>query len=118
MSKIVVLIASTDLHAIRVLRDATGAAWGDITARVKSKRPAAEFTLFLNDHEEVAARLLELISQLSACGIAAQFFELSPEETFETATDIEACSMTADVVENALRLHEEGLERLKREDDR
>lgn len=116
MSKIVMLVRDDSLAALKALREATGAPYAELRDRVRSGRPAAEFVLLLNDHEEIAARLLTLVRELLGQGVHFSIFEIEAEEQFDLVPDLHACAMTPDVLENALKQHERETARQKRLD--
>ena len=61
--------------AIRMLRPLTGRSMTDLKTAIESGQPVHTAELFMNDHEEVAATLREIVRQLDGSGLDYQVFE-------------------------------------------
>jgi hypothetical protein len=93
------------------VRQATDLPLSDITARLDTGSPLVDFMLFMNDHEEIARRLRDLIATQEQGNGVFRFFELQPEEDFETCP-LEQCEISASVLRNILDSHEATRSRL------
>jgi hypothetical protein len=84
MSKIVVVVtnvARDQRTAILTrLRAITGQGLGKINRCLTSGEPILQVALFRNDHEEVAARLREMLSAIPTVGARLRLFEIAPYE--------------------------------------
>jgi len=113
MSKIVVKVENmTRLGDVMpAIRKITGLGISDAKQRIESGRPLVEYTLFYNDHDEIAQRLRELMTELPQVGAKLRLFELEEGEEFESIPDASAYEISSDDLENILALHERELDR-------
>jgi hypothetical protein len=85
-------------EAIRLLKKTTDLGIGEIVTRLKERRPILEYPLFFNDHEEVAERLRDLVSNLPRLGVSFRLFELHEDVAF---------ALSPEGLRNILEMHEE-----------
>lgn len=114
MSKIAVRVEDiTDKTAVlSKLRHITGLGLGDLNQRLYAPVALVEYELFNNDHEEVAARLDQLMTEIPPTGATLRLYELPPEATFETYDNVATHEITVEILRNILQ----EAERLDEED--
>jgi hypothetical protein len=108
MSKIVITEARerADAAVIHTLRQATRLSISEVQARMRSGKPICEATLFMNDHEEKARQIRDLISAHAEGRLNLRFYELLPDEEFASCSP-EQCEISAQVLRSILDGHEE-----------
>lgn len=101
MSKIVVTVKSVNGPArfISHVRRVTGMGVGDIRTRLDGRTPLIEWTLFMNDYDEVAQRLRDLMTVEERDEGALRFFELMPDERFSDCPP-DRREISVDVLQN------------------
>jgi hypothetical protein len=111
MSKIVVKVENVPRLAdiMPAIRKITGLGISDAKRRIESGRPLIEYALFYNDHDEIAGRLRQLMTELPRHGAKLRLFELKEEEEFESLPNASKYEISSDGLENILLRHEEGL---------
>jgi hypothetical protein len=119
MSKIVVKVENVTrlVDVMPAIRKITGLGISEAKQRIESGRPLVEYALFYNDHDEIAGRLRELMSELPRHGAKLRLFDLKEDEEFESTPNASKYEISSDTLENILLRHEEGLERFTDEDD-
>src|SRR5262245_14292978 len=119
MSKIVVKVENVTRLAdvIPSIRKITGLGISDAKQRIESGRHLVEYALFYNDHDEIAGRLRELMTEIPRHGAKLRLFELKEEEEFESMPNASKYEISSEDLENILLMHERGLERFMDEDD-
>lgn len=109
MSQIVIAVkdvpAERRREALTRLRAITGKSLGEISRCLTSGEPIMEVMLFQNDHEEVAGRLHQLLSEIPALGASLQLFELAAEQEFMLPMDQNEISV--EILQNILKSSEE-----------
>jgi hypothetical protein len=70
-------------EALYHVRQATGQSYAEIQRRIGSGLPLFECVLFMNDHEEVAAKLRALVATLSEVGADFRIFETAYDVAVE-----------------------------------
>jgi hypothetical protein len=88
------------------VRRLTGLAFSDLNARINANHPIAEFRLFFNDHEEIAARIRDLITIQSNDEGTLKIYELMDDEDFRACPRGE-CEISTEILENILNAHDE-----------
>jgi hypothetical protein len=113
MSKIVVKVENVTRlgDVMPAIRKITGLGISDAKQRIESGRPLVEYALFYNDHDEIAQRLRELMTELPKAGVKLRLFELDEGEEFESMPNASKYEISSDVLENILLRHERELER-------
>jgi hypothetical protein len=119
MSKIVVVARSVPkdrrFDAIARIREITGKAISEISRCLNSGEALVVEELFMNDHDEVAARLRRLVRELPALDVRFALSEVSTDydggELPEGDDEI-----SIEVLENILHAHEEIRRRRQDED--
>jgi len=113
MSKIVVKVENVARlgDVMPAIRKITGLGISDAKQRIESGRPLVEYALFYNDHDEIARRLRELMTELPQVGAKLRLYEIDEGEEFESMPNPSAYEISSDVMENILLLHERELER-------
>ena len=119
MSKIVVKVENAPRLAdvMPAIRKITGLGISDAKQRIESGRPLVEYVLFNNDHDEIAVRLRELMTEIPRHGAKLRLFELREDDDFESMPNASKYEISFDVMENTLLRHEEGIQRFTDEDD-
>jgi hypothetical protein len=105
------------VDVMRAIRKITGLGISEAKRRIESGRPLVEYALFYNDHDEIAGRLRELMTELPRNGAMLRLFELKEEEEFESMPNASKYEISSDDLENVLLMHERGLERQMCADD-
>jgi hypothetical protein len=78
----------------------------DIRSRIEKRVPLVEWTMFMNDHDDVAQRLRDLATIEEDGEGTLGIFELMPDEDFSTCPR-DICQITVDVLRNILNSHDE-----------
>lgn len=115
MSKIAVRVGLTGVAVglIARLRPITGLAIAELRRRIGSADALADYTLFGNDHDEVATRLRVLVAALKSLGAPFSLYELDDNESLKDG-DQARCEIDDVTLENILRAHSEEVERQRR----
>ncbi len=113
MSKIAVVVDDPAPAAgtVGLVRAVTGQGVAEIGRRMRSGQPVAEYTLFENDHDDVAARLRRLSAEIAAAGLAMRIYELDDSESLEGLDDPTVAEISVQSLNDILDAHEEELER-------
>ncbi|MCC7542520.1 MAG: hypothetical protein IT379_40260 [Deltaproteobacteria bacterium] len=111
MSKIAIVLRPDDaraasIHAVHVV---TGIPVGEVASRVTRGDPVVEYTLFHNEHEDVARRLRALVQVLATAGIEPDVYELSEGENVADVTNRSHVAITPQILLNILDAHEEAM---------
>src|SRR5262245_30372938 len=119
MSKIVVKVEGVTRlgDVMPAIRKITGLGISDVKQRIESGRPLIEYALFYNDHDEIARRLRELMTELPQHGAGLRLLELDEGEEFEALPNASVYEISSDDLENILSLHERELERQMNADE-
>lgn len=119
ISKIVVKVENVTrlVDVMPAIRKITGLGISEAKQRIESGQPLVEYALFYNDHDEIADRLRELMTELPRHGAKLRLFELKEEEEFESMPNASKYEISSDNLENILLMHERGLERQMNGDD-
>jgi hypothetical protein len=99
------------VDVMRAIRKITALGISEAKQRIESGQPLVEYALFYNDHDEIAGRLRELMTELPRHGVKLRLFELKEEEEFESMPNASKYEISSDDLENILLTHERGLER-------
>ena len=108
MSKIVIIPGTVNDQArfISHVQRVTGSGIAEIRKRIGSHLPLGEWTLFMNDHNDTAARLRDLLTVEDRGEGSLQVFELMPDEDFSKCSR-EECEITPAVLRNILDSREQ-----------
>lgn len=87
------------------LRAITGESVGRINQCLTAYEPVMEAVLFLNDHEEVAGRLRQMLSEIPALGASLKLFELADDQQVDSRSEQE--EITSEMLSNILDASEE-----------
>jgi hypothetical protein len=104
MSKIVVVVNGVPgerrTEVLARLRAITGSSLGELRRCLDFGDPVMEVLLFRNDHETIARRLRQLISDMPILGTSLHLFELAPDQRFVPQTG--GCEITPEILTNIL----------------
>ena len=116
MSKIVLKVAEpvTANQAIAAIRTVTDQSVADIKHALCQGGILSESLLFMNDHEECAEKLLQLISVLQKNHVSYRLYELEPDEHYEAAALPPKYEISEEVLHNILDSHQQGILRQQR----
>lgn len=111
MSKIAIVIRRHDARAatIRAVHVVTSIPVGEVASRVTRGDPVVEYTLFHNDHEDVARRLRALVQVLASAGIEPDVYELAEGENMADVTNRSHVAIRPQILLNILDAHEEAM---------
>jgi len=115
MSKIVIKVENVQnkMETVACIRRITGIELREINKRLQLNEPIVEYVLFNNDHEEIEKLLRQLMEDVPSTGASLRFYELSPDETFTTCSNVAELEITTEILCNILHQHEEGLAKLR-----
>ena len=116
MSNIVVKIAHPVAanNAIAAVRAITSQSMAEVKQALSQGHILKTYTLFTNDHDECAGKLLQLLSALKTANVPFQLFELDPDETYTEATLLPQDEISEEVLGNILDTHAQGIIRQHR----
>jgi hypothetical protein len=114
MPKIVIMAKTVNdpPKFISHIKRVTGLRISDIQLRLHKHLPLVEWTLFMNDHDEIAQRLRDLLTLEDRSEGVFGIFELMPEEDFSQCSR-DTCEISAPILRNILDSYDE--RRLRRE---
>jgi len=111
MSKIVVKIAEPvpANRSIARIRAITGQSMAEVMGALSGAKILGEFTVFLNDHEECAEKLLGVLKVLDDNQVGYRLYELNPEHTADASSLPPQHKISGEVLQNILQAHQKRL---------
>jgi hypothetical protein len=103
MSKIVLRSSLSNVNAITLskLKKVTNMGFRELNKNIQNGTPFYEVILFMNNHEEIAQRLRDIVKIFDDAKIPLDVFELEPDEEFDKCP-LHECKISTQVLENIL----------------